>query len=120
MHKAIMIALSTPISGSEDDAFNDWYDAVHLPEVARFPGVLSARRYKAANVAPLPGMTGASHPYLAIYELAAETEKELQGFMDRMAAAVAEGEFAMTPTIDMNRAGAILALPIGEELFSKI
>lgn len=41
--------------------FNAWYDEEHVPGLARVPGVLSARRFRAA---------GGSHKYVALYHLA--------------------------------------------------
>jgi hypothetical protein len=40
----LFIALTNPIEG-EDDAFNKWYDAQHVPEVLDVPGVVAAQRY---------------------------------------------------------------------------
>src|SRR5271154_2493140 len=43
-----------------DTAFNAWYDTEHVPALARVPGVLSARRFRAA---------GGSPKYVALYHL---------------------------------------------------
>lgn len=112
MPNAIMIALSAPTSADDEAEYNKWNDEVHVPEVAAFKGVVSARRYKVANIQTLPGISGPSHPYLTIYELAAATETELQGFMDVMSAALQGGHFTTSESIDAANTGAILALPI--------
>jgi hypothetical protein len=116
VHEAILIALSAPISRADDDAFNCWYDKVHLPEVVSLPGVVSARRYRTAAVKPLDGIAGATHPYVAIYEPEATSEADLQALMDTMAAAMLAGRFDMAGPIDMSNVGAILATPIGTKL----
>jgi len=41
--------------------FNRWYDEEHLPALARVPGVLSARRFRASSGTPR---------YVALYDLA--------------------------------------------------
>ena len=43
--------------------FNAWYDEEHIPALARVPGTLAARRFRAE------GATGGTHRYVAIYHL---------------------------------------------------
>jgi len=43
-----------------ETAFNAWYDTEHIPALARVPGVLSARRFRAAESGP---------KYVALYHL---------------------------------------------------
>lgn len=49
------------IDPAHEDAFNHWYDNVHLPDLLGCPGWLSARRYIALDNGP---------KYVAIYEIA--------------------------------------------------
>ncbi len=58
---ALLVA-SMNIDPSREDAFNDWYDTEHLPQLAAVPGVLSARRYRATD-------TESERKYLALYHL---------------------------------------------------
>ncbi len=51
------------ISPEAEQDFNAWYDEEHLPALAKVPGTLSARRFKAE------GTTGGTHRYVAIYHL---------------------------------------------------
>lgn len=67
MPKYSFVVFSDPTPGNED-AYNDWYDRVHLPHVLAVPGFVSARRLKLADEpgienTPLPGQ------YLALYEI---------------------------------------------------
>ena len=57
--KFIQIVYSNPLQG-RDDEFNEWYDAEHLPQLGRVPGVLCARRYRGSG----------ERKYLALYHLA--------------------------------------------------
>lgn len=66
--KAILLVYSDANAG-DDDAYNEWYDNVHLPEVLAVPGFVAARRYAAE-----PSVHGElpANRYLAIYEIEAD------------------------------------------------
>lgn len=51
----------------EDDAFNDWYTNVHLADVLKLPGVVSAQRFSLAETQYRPG--SCSYQYMAVYEI---------------------------------------------------
>ncbi len=57
----LLLVGMTPASEVET-AFNAWYDAEHVPTLARVPGVLSARRFRGSGLGPR---------YVALYHLAA-------------------------------------------------
>ena len=64
MPRYLLIAMNGPTSGEGDEeAYNRWYDKVHVPDIEQLTGVLSARRYKVvrSNRAPWP--------YVAVYEI---------------------------------------------------
>jgi hypothetical protein len=63
--KTLYMAKSNPIEGREE-AFNDWYNTIHLPEVLKIDGFLSAKRFK---LAPTQMFEKQTHGYLAIYEI---------------------------------------------------
>jgi len=56
----LLLVAMTPAPAVET-AFNAWYDTEHIPALARVPGVLSARRFRAAEGGP---------KYVALYHLA--------------------------------------------------
>jgi len=66
--KYLMIAQSAPLEGCEQ-AFNDWYQNTHLPDVVAIDGFIRAQRYQVgahiSGTEPLP--------YLTIYEIEAES-----------------------------------------------
>jgi len=87
----LFIALTNPIEG-EDDAFNKWYDAQHVPEVLDVPGVVAAQRYDITELqvpddqdlpAQLPPPT---HRYMVIYELDNEPDIVMAEFLKRVMA----------------------------------
>ena len=43
----VLFVVKATIPKSREKAFNRWYDDTHVPDVLRFPGVVSARRYLA-------------------------------------------------------------------------
>lgn len=58
--QSVVLITSVDVAAGAEEAFNRWYDDVHLPEVLACPGFLSARRYECTDGQPR---------YLAIYEL---------------------------------------------------
>ena len=57
----LLLVGMTPATEVET-AFNAWYDTEHIPALARVPGVLSARRFRAGN--------SSGPQYVALYHLA--------------------------------------------------
>jgi hypothetical protein len=91
-----MIALTRPLPGQED-AFNDWYQNHHLPEICQFDGVLGAQRF--VQAAALQG--GDDRNYLAIYDI--ETD-DLGSVLGAIGQAGAAGKMTQSDAAD--RAGA--------------
>lgn len=71
----------------DDEAFNRWYDEVHLADVCAVPGVVGAQRFRLAGQAPLQqalsvqAKASGDEPfrifrYLCIYELADQRAAE--------------------------------------------
>ena len=71
MATALFVVKAT-IPRARERAFNRWYDDVHVPDVLKFPGVVSARRYRA-----LSGED--KYRYMAVYEL--RDERTLRAFV---------------------------------------
>ena len=65
MPRYSLIVMTNPVPGREAE-YNDWYTNVHLPDVLRIPGVVSAQRFSKSEIQRDAG----PHPwdYLAIYE----------------------------------------------------
>lgn len=62
--------ISTDVVRGHEDAFNRWYNDVHVPEILACPGWRSARRYRSVDGDPR---------FLAVYEL----EDEVRPFTSR-------------------------------------
>jgi hypothetical protein len=59
---ALLVA-SMNVDPAAEAEFNEWYNTEHLPQLAAVPGVLSARRFQAADG------TDVDKKYLALYHL---------------------------------------------------
>lgn len=91
-----LVIFSEPTEGNEDE-FNRWYDAVHLPEVLSIPGFVSAQRFKlnAPMIGEMP------HKYLSIYEVDCEHP---QTVLNGLFAASQSGEMNMSDSLNIETA----------------
>jgi hypothetical protein len=81
MARHVLVIHTRPKEG-QDAEFNDWYDGTHLPDVLKVEGFVSATRYRAQ-----PSVHGElpDFPYLAIYEIEAESLEEALAALSRAA-----------------------------------
>ena len=77
--KGILLVMSDATPG-DDDAYNAWYDDVHLADVLNVPGFVAARRF--AAVPSVHGELPAAR-YLAIYEIDADDLDAVQRAPER-------------------------------------
>ncbi|BBZ78772.1 hypothetical protein MANY_41090 [Mycolicibacterium anyangense] len=114
MAKNLFLVLTNPIEG-QDDAFNEWYDSRHVPEVLALPGVVAAQRYVISEVkvaeeelpAPLPPP---SHRYLVVYELDREPDQVMAEWLN----AVVAGTLTLGETLDLSTVSVSGWTPHGE------
>ena len=68
-----LLIVTAEIDADVEDAWNEWYDKVHLPAALACPGVMSGTRYVSAGSASLTkaGQKSQSSAknYMSIYEL---------------------------------------------------
>jgi hypothetical protein len=57
-----LLAASMNVDPAAEHEFNEWYNTEHLPQLAAVPGVLCARRFRAAD-------TASERKYVALYHL---------------------------------------------------
>jgi len=57
-----LFVVKATIPREQEAAFNRWYDEEHVPQFLRFPGAVSARRYRAIEGED-------TYQYMAVYEL---------------------------------------------------
>jgi hypothetical protein len=58
-----LLVATMNVDAAAEDEFNEWYNKEHLPQLGAVPGVLTARRFRAAG-------PGVEKKYLALYHLA--------------------------------------------------
>lgn len=92
MARYIFMVQSNPVAGQEE-AYNDWYENVHVDEVIAVPGFAGAQRFKLVSAVKgdAPSLT-----YNCLYEI--ETD-DLDGVLAKMWEA-APG-MSESPAIDM-------------------
>src|SRR5213593_3100519 len=66
-----LFTVKATITPEREKAFNEWYNHEHIPDVFKFKGVVSARRYKATQPED-------RFQYVTVYEF--ESEDTLQRF----------------------------------------
>jgi hypothetical protein len=108
------IVLSNPVEGREAE-YNDWYDAVHLPEnFTDVAGMKSAQRFKYAAPGVRARKTGESpYGYLAIYEIEADSSEAVEAAFDSARSA---GGIPASDAFDMSTVGGWFFEPIGPKL----
>ncbi|MFN3232835.1 MAG: hypothetical protein ACE363_11860 [Alphaproteobacteria bacterium] len=105
MGKYVFVVQSEPTEGNED-AYNDWYDNVHLGEVLTVPGFVAAQRFKVQD-----GSEGLQ--YLALYEL--DTD-DPQASLAALGAGIKAGDIHMSDAINGPTIQSTMYGPIGERM----
>lgn len=67
-----LFTVKATISPDREKEFNEWYNHTHIPDVMKFGGVVSARRYKAF-------IPEDRFQYIAVYEF--ESRETLERFI---------------------------------------
>ena len=80
MPNGLMIVESRPSSPEDLDAFNDWYDRVHVPELLQIEGFASVRRLSAYG----------DDSFIAVYEV----EGDVQDAKAKLEAALKSGNMS--------------------------
>ena len=107
MAQGQLVVFSNALAGREDE-FNAWYSDVHIPEVLKAaPQIKSAKRFSLNTIAVAEGVKG--WQYLTVYEIDAQ---DVQGVLESMGAAMANGEFNMSDSGDMSSITMFYANPI--------
>ncbi|MDP6343174.1 MAG: DUF4286 family protein [Alphaproteobacteria bacterium] len=69
----VLFTVKATIAADREDAFNQWYNTEHCPQLLRFPGAVSARRYRTI-------LSDDQFQYMAVYEF--DSEATFQRFQE--------------------------------------
>ncbi len=103
-----MIALTRSVEG-RDDAYNDWYQNVHIPEIVALDGFTGAQRYKLGQ--HIQGE--AQFPYAAIYTIEAD---DVGAVLGQFGAASASGKLTRSDAMDYASANMAIFEEFGPEV----
>jgi hypothetical protein len=104
--KGVLVVMTDPVPG-EEDAYNEWYDDVHLAEVVKLPGVTSGQRFVA-----IPSLRGQVpvQRYMALYEFEGDVEEALETLRRT------QPDRPTSPALDQSTALTYTFAAIGERL----
>ena len=94
--------LSNAAEGREDE-FRAWYDDVHIPDLLRIPGIVSARRFELDDAA------GAPHRDLVVYQLDGDVDE----IMAETGSRFADGSIVASDALDMTSIAMTFWQPAG-------
>jgi hypothetical protein len=84
MPKGILIVHTNPVNDDVTDAFNRWYNDVHLPEALQaVPGFKAATRYEVAEAEANRGAPRPAHRYIAVVEVESDDFEVLARDLNR-------------------------------------
>jgi hypothetical protein len=111
----LLLVFTNAVDGSED-AFDRWYDDVHVPDVLAVPGVVAARRYALAEmetpaVDDVPAPPPPAHRHLAVYRLDRDPNEVMGDFLER----VTTGQMQLDPSLDLSTISLAAWSPRGPE-----
>jgi hypothetical protein len=113
---ALLILTSGTNDGTDQEAFNRWYDEVHVPDILTIEEFESCRRYKVARARLYPGVLAQpDHEYAAIYKIRARSEEELERAVEKLNA-LGESDISVNPGFDNSRTMASFMLPVSSEI----
>ena len=108
------LVFSNPVEGSDEKEFVDWYEATHMPDVLKVPGVVGAQRYTVAEMT-IPDNEIAVIPpppqrFLVIYEVEGSPSDVMADFLARLM----DGRMVLSPLLDLGSVSMAFWEPSGE------
>jgi len=113
---ALLILTCGTQDGTDQEAFNRWYNEVHVPDILTIEEFESCRRYKVARARLYPGVLAQpDHEYAAVYKIRARSEEDLERAVERLNELGASG-ISVNPDFDNSRTMASFLLPVSKEI----
>ena len=79
----VLFVVRATITADQEEAFNHWYNTEHCPQLLRYRGAVSARRYKAV-------LGENTYQYMALYEFESEATFEAFQRSEHLAELISE------------------------------
>lgn len=79
----VLFVVRATITADQEEAFNRWYNTEHCPQLLRYRGAVSARRYKTI-------LGEDTYQYMALYEFESEATFEAFQRSDHLAELISE------------------------------
>lgn len=111
MKKHVVMALTNPVAGREED-YNAWFEGTHIPEVLATPGFLAAQRYEVSEHQRIPDAL--PYRYVTVYDI--ETD-DLESTLAQLGKTVQSG--TKTDASDPSRRAIWVYTPVGSRKLAK-
>jgi hypothetical protein len=105
MARFLCLVSTNSVAGRSEE-FNEWYDSQHSPDLLRVPGIVSAQRYRLAQ---LQEAQSSEYEYLAIYEIQTDDLNEVP---TAIAEALRSGRMPSSPAFDRAKFSMLYFEPI--------
>jgi hypothetical protein len=114
-----LLVYTNPTPG-QDEAFNDWYDNTHVPQILALPMVVSAQRFQLSPTG-VDGTDAGSlvdtsaalpHGYLAVYEVTGDPTIAVQAITN----GCIDGSIELHPSFDVASSLSIKARPLSPRI----
>jgi hypothetical protein len=109
MNRYVMVVLTNPVA-DKDDAYNDWYNTEHVPDVVNVDGFVSGQRFRLAATG-IGNVNAPSHQYLALYEVEAESASAAN---DALIEAARNGQLRGHEALDLSSVATWFFEPIAD------
>lgn len=106
----LMMVLANAVSPEQEEAFNDWYTRVHIPELLEL-GVSASTRYRVMDDSP--AARPPAHRYLAVHEIPTDKVDEVMGAIRD---AQVEGRMGQSPALDIETASGYFFQAVTERI----
>ena len=109
LSEAYLVVLSDPTTPDQEDAYNNWYDHQHMPDVLRVPGFESAQRFVRV------GGSWKEPRYLVMFKFKSRDINATNGEVGRR---IREKITVMSPTFGAEGAQGVIAVPAGQPVLA--
>lgn len=100
----VLLTVRATITADQEDAFNRWYENEHCPQLLRYKGAVSARRYRKI-------LGEDSYQYMAMYEFESEATFEAFQKSDHFADLIHEYDINFGDASERERAAYVQVWP---------